>query len=67
MTSQERNDRNHTVENEEVKNQKDQNTSMSNDSDIGMMKCQAYGEVGVKYMAGGNIKDNTAVSVYEHI
>ena len=61
MISQEGN----TPENRKVKNHKDKHF-MPKDSDIGMVKCQAYGEVGVKYMAGGNNEDNAADAFYEH-
>ena len=62
MISQEGN----TLEKRKGKKNKDKN-SMPKDSDIGMVKCQAYGEVGVKYMAGGNNEDIAADVVYEHI
>ena len=40
---------------------------MNKTSDIGMVKCQAYGEVGVKNRAGEiNALGNNA-GVYEHI
>ena len=62
MINQEEN----ALENRKVKNHKDKN-SMPKDSDIGMVKCQAYGEAGVKYMAGGNKEENAAGGVYEHV
>jgi len=37
--------------------------SESHDENIGMEKCQAYGEVGMKYWAGGN-EDG---GVYKHV
>ena len=55
-----------TLEKIKGRNNKDKN-SAPKDSDIEMVKCQAYGEVGVKYMAGGNNEGNAADVVYEHI
>ena len=38
----------------EIVKNKDELSSVNKTSDIGMVKCQAYGEVGVKNRAGGN-------------
>ena len=49
----------------EIVGNKSHMSSVNKTSDIGMVKCQAYGEVGVKNRAGEN-EVNTA-GVYEHI
>ena len=36
-------------------------------SDIGMVKCQAYGEVGVRNSAGEVTEHGSNAAVYEHI
>ena len=56
-------------EHREVKKHKEKKTSTSKGADIGMVECQAYGEVEVRYTAGGNIEDNVNVdsAVYEDI
>ena len=62
MISQEGN----ALEKRKLKNHKDKN-SLPKDSDIGIVNCQACGEVGVKYMASRNKEDNEADGVNEHI
>ena len=49
----------------EIATDKNELSSVNKKSDIGMVKCQAYGEVGVKNRAGSN--EVNAEGVYEHI
>ena len=49
----------------EIVKDKNELSSVNKKSDIDMVKCQAYGEVGVKNRAGGN--EVNAAGVYEHI
>ena len=42
-------------------------SSVNKTSDIGMVKCQAYGEVGVKNRAGEVNQLGNNAGVYEHI
>ena len=51
----------------EIVGTKSHMSSMNKTSDVGMVKCQAYGEVGVRNRASevNELDSNTAV--YEHI
>ena len=49
----------------EIVKNKDELSSVNKTSDIGMVKHQAYGDVGVKNRAGGN--EVNKAGVYEHI
>ena len=52
----------------EIVGTKSHMSSENKASDIGMVKCQAYGEVGVRNRTGDvNELSNNAARVYEHI
>ena len=52
----------------EIVGTKSHMSSVNKTSDIGMVKCQAYGEVGARNRAGEiNDLSNNAAGVYEHI
>ena len=52
----------------EIVETKSHMSSVNKTSDIGMVKCQAYGEIGVRNRAGEiNELSNNAAGVYDHI
>ena len=51
----------------EIVGNKGHKGSVNKTSDIGMVKCQAYGEVGVKNRAGEINELSNNAGVYEHI
>ena len=51
----------------EIDGTKSHMSSVNKTSDIGMVKCQAYGEVGVKNRAGEINELGNNAGVYEHI
>ena len=51
----------------EIDGTKSHKSSVNKASDIGMVKCQAYGEVGVKNRAGEINELGNNAGVYEHI
>ena len=51
----------------EIVGTKSHMSSVNKASDIGMVKCQAYGEVGVKNRAGEINEIGENAGVYEHI
>ena len=51
----------------EIVGTKSHMSSVNKTSGIGMVKCQAYGEVGVKNRAGEINEVDSSAIVYEHI